>query len=108
MRIVLLASVEPRSRTWRISSLSGNFRMTKSLLATSCAAALFLAAGPVLAQTVAGGSGNIETVGVTGPRDQAQNVKRQAQTILDIAPLDQIRSMPDSNAAEALQRLPGI
>ena len=82
--------------------------MTKSLLATSCAAALFLAAGPVLAQTVAGGSGNIETVVVTGARDQAQNVKKQAQTILDIAPLDQIRSMPDSNAAEALQRLPGI
>ena len=82
--------------------------MHKSLFGTSCAAALFLAAGPALAQTTAGGSTNIETVVVTGERQQAQDVKRQAQVILDIAPLDQIRSMPDSNAAEALQRLPGI
>lgn len=82
--------------------------MNKSLLGSSCAAALFLATGPVLAQSDAGGSANIETVVVTGARDQAQEVKKQAQVILDIAPLDQIRSMPDSNAAEALQRLPGI
>ena len=82
--------------------------MIKSLLGTSCAAALFLAAGPVSAQTAAGGSANIETVVVTGERAQAQDVKRQAQVILDIAPLDQIRSMPDSNASEALQRMPCI
>ena len=81
--------------------------MYKSLFGTSCAAALLFAAGPVLAQS-ANGSANIETVTVTGEREQAQEVKRQAQIILDIAPLDQIRSMPDSNAAEALQRLPGI
>ncbi|HEY2836913.1 MAG TPA: TonB-dependent receptor [Rhizomicrobium sp.] len=78
--------------------------MHKSLFGTSCAAALLLAAAPALAQSTA----NIETVVVTGERAQAQEVKRQAQVILDIAPLDQIRSMPDSNAAEALQRLPGI
>ena len=80
--------------------------MHKSLFGTSCAAALFLSAGPVLADSAP--SANIETVVVTGAREQAQEVKRQAQVILDIAPLDQIRSMPDSNAAEALQRLPGI
>ena len=81
--------------------------MLRHLVRTTSAAALFLAAGPALAQT-ANGSANIETVVVTGERQQAQDVKRQAQVILDIAPLDQIRSMPDSNAAEALQRLPGI
>lgn len=81
--------------------------MLKHLLCTTGVVALILAALPALAQT-AGGSINIETVVVTGEREQAQEVKRQAQVILDIAPLDQIRSMPDSNAAEALQRLPGI
>jgi len=81
----------------------------KRLLGTAGVTALALAiATPVYAQTSAGGSANIETVTVTGEREQAQEVKRQAQVILDIAPLDQIRSMPDSNAAEALQRLPGI
>ena len=63
---------------------------------------------PVSAQTQAGVSGNIETVVVTGAREQALDVKKQAPVILDIAPLDQIRSLPDANAAEALQRLPGI
>jgi TonB-dependent receptor len=83
--------------------------LTKRLLCTAGLTALAIsAAPPVCAQTAAGGSGNIETVIVTGARDQAQDVKKQAQVILDIAPLDQIRSMPDSNAAEALQRLPGI
>ena len=82
--------------------------MHKSLFGTSCAAALLLAAAPALAQSTGASSANIETVVVTGARDQAQEVKKQAQVILDIAPLDQIRSMPDSNAAEALQRLPGI
>jgi TonB-dependent receptor len=82
----------------------------KHLLCTAGATtlAMAMAAPPASAQTAARGSANIETVIVTGARDQAQQVKRQAQVILDIAPLDQIRSMPDSNAAEALQRLPGI
>ena len=51
---------------------------------------------------------NVETVVVTGTRNQAIDVKKQAPVILEIAPLEQIRSLPDENAAEALQRLPGI
>ncbi|MDI7774755.1 TonB-dependent receptor [Asticcacaulis sp. EMRT-3] len=51
---------------------------------------------------------NIETVVVVGTRDQARLIKRHADTLIDIAPLEQIRSLPDANAAEALQRLPGI
>lgn len=53
-------------------------------------------------------AGNIETVVITGSVFQATDVKKQAPVILDLAPLDQIRSLPDVNAAEALQRLPGI
>lgn len=85
--------------------------VTVYLLCTAGVAALSLTSpalvGPALAES-GGSSGNIETVTVTGEREQAQEVKRQAQVILDIAPLDQIRSMPDSNVAEALQRVPGI
>lgn len=53
-------------------------------------------------------AGNIETVVVTGSVFQATDIKREAPVVLDVAPLDQIRSLPDVNAAEALQRLPGI
>jgi TonB-dependent receptor len=77
-------------------------------LLRSASLVIVAAAVPAFAQTAPGASGNIETVIVSGARDQAEDVKKQAQVILDIAPLDQIRSMPDSNAAEALQRLPGI
>lgn len=56
----------------------------------------------------AAGSTNVETVVVTGTRPQAIDVKKQAQVIIEIAPLEQIRSLPDENAAEALQRLPGV
>jgi TonB-dependent receptor len=51
---------------------------------------------------------NVETVVVTGTRPQATEIKKQASVVIDIAPLEQIRSLPDVNAAEALQRLPGI
>lgn len=53
-------------------------------------------------------AGNIETVVVTGSVFQATDIKREAPVVIDLAPLDQIRSLPDVNAAEALQRLPGI
>ena len=53
-------------------------------------------------------STNVETVIVTGTRDQAADVKKTAPVVMEIAPLEQIRSLPDANAAEALQRLPGI
>jgi TonB-dependent receptor len=81
------------------------------LLATAGASAILFGAAAT-AQAAQGGaatgSTNVETVVVTGTRPQAIDVKRQAAVILDIAPLEQIRSLPDENAAEALQRLPGV
>lgn len=76
------------------------------LLATASVAAILL--GGTAYADPAASPGNVETVIVTGSRVQASDIKRQAPVVLDIAPLDQIRSLPDSNAAEALQRLPGI
>ncbi|MGA0602401.1 TonB-dependent receptor [Caulobacter sp. KR2-114] len=84
------------------------------LLATAGGAAIVLGLGPPAHAAAAdtanaiAGSTNVETVVVTGTRPQAVDVKKQAQVIMDIAPLEQIRSLPDENAAEALQRLPGV
>ena len=78
------------------------------LLGTTAATALWLGLSPAAQADQASSSANIETVTVTGSRFQALDVKKQASVIIDIAPLDQIRSLPDANAAEALQRLPGI
>lgn len=83
------------------------------LLASSAIVALSVGS-PALADTSAeaadqtGSSQNAETILVTGTRVQAKEVKKQANVIVDVAPLEQIRSLPDANAAEALQRLPGI
>jgi TonB-dependent receptor len=69
---------------------------------------MYLVLGQVAYADPGASSQNIETVIVTGTRGQAAEVKKDAQVLLDIAPLEQIRSLPDANAAEALQRLPGI
>lgn len=77
------------------------------LLASS---ALVLLHSPAFGQSAPGAvqSTNVETILITGRRNQAAEVKKNAPVVLDIAPLEQIRSLPDANAAEALQRLPGI
>jgi TonB-dependent receptor len=80
---------------------------TRALLRGTTAMVAFLGLGKT-AYAAAAVAPNIETVVITGSLLQATDVKQQAPVLLDIAPLDQIRSLPDVNAAEALQRLPGI
>lgn len=83
--------------------------MCARLLGTSAMAALLLGAVAAQADDAAPESSqNIETVTVTGSRLQAADIKRNAPVVLDIAPLQQIQSLPDANAAEVLQRLPGV
>lgn len=80
-------------------------------MGTASAAAMILGVSPdtARAQSVSSGStGGTETVIVTGARQEAVDAKKNATAVIDIAPLDQIRSLPDANAAEALQRLPGV
>jgi TonB-dependent receptor len=89
-----------------VSDMTTNTRAR--LLGTAAAAALLLMIGHTAQAQNANAGSNVEMVTVTGTRDQAMDVKRQANVVLDIAPLDQIRSLPDENAAEALERLPGI
>ncbi|MBY8829484.1 TonB-dependent receptor [Hephaestia mangrovi] len=45
---------------------------------------------------------------VTGTREQATALKKNAAVVLDARSSQEIRSLPDVNAAEALQRIPGI
>jgi TonB-dependent receptor len=73
------------------------------LASVSATALLLGSGGAALAQST-----SIEAVTITGTRTAASEVEKQAPNILDIAPLEQIRSLPDANAAEALQRLPGV
>src|SRR5690348_1812526 len=79
--------------------------MLKHLLCTAGVAALSFAASPVFSPALAQ---TLETVTVTASKLQAAEIKKDAPNVLDAYSVEQIRSLPDSNAAEALQRLPGI
>ncbi|HXS05671.1 MAG TPA: TonB-dependent receptor [Rhizomicrobium sp.] len=79
--------------------------MLKHLLCTAGVAALSFAASPAFSPALAQ---TLETVTVTASKLQAAEIKKDAPNVLDAYSVEQIRSLPDSNAAEALQRLPGI
>jgi TonB-dependent receptor len=85
-------------------------KMTKTTFDTcllcSCAAVALLSA-PTFAQSAAGGS-QIETVTVTATRLDAVDLKETAPIVLDAISEEQIKQLPDVNAAEALERIPGI
>ena len=78
----------------------------KSLLALS-----ILALGaPVLAQSDAANQ-NMEEVIVTGMRSSiqsAQELKRNADTVIDAISASDMGALPDKSVTEALQRVPGV
>ncbi|MBV9529240.1 TonB-dependent receptor plug domain-containing protein, partial [Sphingomonas sp.] len=45
---------------------------------------------------------------VTGTRTQSTNIKRESKVVVDVRSEQEIRALPDINAAEALQRLSGV
>jgi len=45
---------------------------------------------------------------VTGTREQSNQTKRDSNVVVDVRSAQEIRSLPDANAAEALQRIPGV
>src|ERR1700761_5594773 len=53
-------------------------------------------------------SSAVETVVVTGSRIEATEIKRDAPNVMDVQSLQAIRALPDVNAAEALERVPGV
>lgn len=91
---------------------------SKRILALSTASGLALSAlmaAPAYAQSD-GGTGDSEDQGddvivVTGFRaslENAQNVKRTADTFVDAISAEDIGALPDRSVAEALQRVPGV
>ncbi len=83
------------------------------VLRKSALAACILAAGaPALGQDSSGGSNMaLEEVVVTGMRQSLQNaqdIKRDADTFVDSVTASDIGSLPDRSVLEAMQRLPGV
>jgi iron complex outermembrane receptor protein len=87
----------------------------KSLLAVL----VITCSGPTFAQSVGNDSKSVidktsdvtEEIVITGTRlslENAQNIKRQAQTAVDAISASDISSLPDASALEALSRIPGI
>ncbi len=73
------------------------------------AVAVILDAGAQEANSTPGD--NIETVVVTGFRQSlrnSQNIKREAEQVVDSVVAEDIGKLPDNNLAEALQRIPGV
>lgn len=79
----------------------------KSLLAISIMALSM----PSFAQTNSTPDENLEEVVVTGMRnsiDNAQELKRNADTVKDVITASDIGALPDKSVTEALQRVPGV
>lgn len=79
----------------------------KSLLAVS-----IMALGtPTFAQTESNAGGALEEVIVQGIRtslEDAQTIKREADTVKDVITASDIGALPDKSVTEALQRVPGV
>jgi TonB-dependent receptor len=85
--------------------VSNNLR---TRLLCSCAALFCVSVTVTPAFALDSDTTSIETVTVTGTREQATAIKRDAPNVVDVQSLEAIRSLPDVNAAEALERIPGV
>ena len=79
---------------------------TSLVAATTTADAQISSAPSVPTKTRPGNDGR--DIVVTGQLEQATAIKRDATIVLDARSDQEIRSLPDVNAAEALQRIPGV
>ncbi|WP_160362669.1 TonB-dependent receptor [Sphingomonas chungangi] len=80
---------------------------SKAILSTSVAIMGLAVAQPAWADDATSTAPG-PTIVVTGIRQQSSEVKRNASNVIDIRSGEQIRALPDANAAEALQRIPGV
>ncbi|HEY4214094.1 MAG TPA: TonB-dependent receptor [Steroidobacteraceae bacterium] len=87
--------------------------MNRITFAVKSALGLMMIVPPTLAlaQTAPAQSGEVEEVVVTGIRasmEQSIEVKRQADSIVDVISAEDIGKMPDKNVADSLTRVPGV
>jgi iron complex outermembrane receptor protein len=72
-----------------------------------------LAVTPALAQEPAGGNAadppsEIIVTGIRASLEQAADIKRDAPQVMDVITAEDVGKLPDSNVAEALQRVTGV
>lgn len=61
-----------------------------------------------VAEDVAGGGNEILVTGFRASLENAQNIKRDADTFVDAVTAEDIGALPDRSVAETLQRIPGV
>ncbi|WP_246050750.1 TonB-dependent receptor [Asticcacaulis tiandongensis] len=82
-----------------------------AMLCGVSAVALSAFAAPAFAQNTAPAAEEVEEVVVTGIRrslQNAQNIKRTSDVIVDSVTAEDIGALPDRSVTEALQRIPGV
>lgn len=71
-----------------------------------------LAMSPALAQDASGDAGGQEDAiivsGIRASLEQAANIKREAEQVMDVITAEDVGKLPDENVAEALQRVTGV
>src|SRR5471032_1149286 len=89
--------------------------LKKTAIAVGVAQLVLMASGAALAQTAPAakttGDDKTVTVIVSGQRgalESAQNIKKNADEILDLVVADDIGKLPDRSVTEVLQRMPGV
>jgi iron complex outermembrane recepter protein len=86
-------------------------RLIRSASALSLAAALIAGASPAFAQDAATAEGDEEDIIVTGYASALENaveVKRDAEQIVESVSAEDIGRLPDASIGEAIARLPGL
>lgn len=88
-------------------ALMPGHRFNRSLLAAS----IMALSVPAFAQTNNSATAEVEEVVVTGMRNSIQNaqdLKRNSDTVIDAITATDIGALPDKSVTEALQRVPGV
>ncbi len=65
-------------------------------------------APPAPAETAQGDDSDIIVTGIRASLENAQNIKRNADTVVDAITAQDIGALPDRSVTEALQRVPGV
>lgn len=89
--------------------MSCRIKLSMSLFTFACAQAAAAQTSPPAQDDVSAVSdGDIVVTGVRASLSSAQNIKRNAQQIVDSVVAEDIGKLPDNNVVEALQRVPGV
>ncbi len=91
----------------RSTAFSG-LKLLKGGVSVLALTAMAVAAMPAFAQDAANGDKEVVVVGVRKSLKTAQQLKKDADTVVDSITANDIGSFPDKSVAEALQRVAGI